>query len=393
LPFTSSTFDHLTLPSNDRVVILGCGMGGLATSSLLAERAPSASITIVEQKKIFEFPPSFPLLAMGRREPGKVRRALSIPKKRRIRLINDRVRSIVTSSKLVKTESEELHYDHLVISMGVDYSLGDVPGLERYAHQFYDFDSAMKLRDALEGLESGRLVIGISRLPIKCPVAPYGLALLLQDHFARAKKKITMEFFTPEPHPAPAAGPVIGKQVERLLAAKGIAFRPKVKLSKVEKEKIVFEEKTELPYDLLIIVPPHKCPSAVVEAGLTDSSGWVPVSPQTLATRFENVYAIGDVTAIETPHAHVPFLPKSGSFALGQAEVVSNNIAMSITGKGERKIWDGTGSCFLEVNRGESAMLRGEFLSNPPRLEFHPPRKKWQVEKTKLEEYWMKYRF
>ncbi|TMI58119.1 NAD(P)/FAD-dependent oxidoreductase [Candidatus Bathyarchaeota archaeon] len=393
MPFTSSTFDHLTLPSNDRVVILGCGMGGLATSSLLAERAPSASITIVEQKKIFEFPPSFPLLAMGRREPGKVRRALSIPKKRRIRLINDRVRSIVTSSKLVKTESEELHYDHLVISMGVDYSLGDVPGLERYAHQFYDFDSAMKLRDALEGLESGRLVIGISRLPIKCPVAPYGLALLLQDHFARAKKKITMEFFTPEPHPAPAAGPVIGKQVERLLAAKGIAFRPKVKLSKVEKEKIVFEEKTELPYDLLIIVPPHKCPSAVVEAGLTDSSGWVPVSPQTLATRFENVYAIGDVTAIETPHAHVPFLPKSGSFALGQAEVVSNNIAMSITGKGERKIWDGTGSCFLEVNRGESAMLRGEFLSNPPRLEFHPPRKKWQVEKTKLEEYWMKYRF
>ena len=368
-------------------------MGGLATSSLLAERAPRASITIVEQKKIFEFSPSFPLLAMGRREPGKVRRALSIPKKRKIQLVNDRVRSIVTSSKMVKTESEELHYDHLVISMGVDYSLGDVPGLERYAHQFYDFDSAMKLRHALEGLENGRLVIGISRLPIKCPVAPYGLALLLQDHFASTKKRITIEFFTPEPHPAPAAGPVIGKQVERLLAAKGIAFRPKAKLSKVEKERVVFEGKTELPYDLLIVVPPHKCPAAVVEAGLTDSSGWVPVSPQTLATRFERVYAIGDVTAIETPHAHVPFLPKSGSFALGQAQVVSNNIAMSIMGKGERKIWDGTGSCFLEVNKGESAMLRGEFLSNPPRLEFHPPRRKWQVEKTKLEDYWMNYRF
>jgi len=381
------------LSSNDRVVVLGCGMGGLATSSLLAERAPSASITIVEQKKTFEFSPSFSLLAIGRREPGTVRRALSIPKKRRLQLINDRVRSIVTSSKMVKTKSEELHYDHLVISMGVDYSLGEVPGLEKYAHQFYDFDSAMKLRDALEGLENGRLLIGISRLPIKCPVAPYGLALLLQDHFARAKKKVTIEFFTPEPHPAPAAGPVIGKQVERLLAAKGIAFRPKVKLSKVEKETVVFEGKTELPYDLLIVVPPHKCPSAVVEAGLTDSSGWVPVSPQTLATRFERVYAIGDVTAIETPHAHVPFLPKSGSFAIGQAEVVSNNIAMSITGRGERKIWDGTGSCFLEVNRGESAMLRGEFLSNPPRLEFHPPRRKWQVEKTKLEDYWMTRRF
>jgi sulfide:quinone oxidoreductase len=379
--------------SNDRVVVLGCGMGGLAMSSLLAKRAPSASITIVEQKKIFEFPPAFPLLAMGRREPGKVRRALSIPKKRKVRLINERVSSIETSSKTVRTKTEELHYDHLVISMGVEYSPGDVPGLEKHAQQFYDFDSAMKLRDALENLRDGRLVIGISRLPIKCPVAPYGLALLLHDHFARAKKKIAVEFFTPEPHPAPAAGPVIGKQVERLLAGRGITFHPKVKLSKVEKEKVSFEGKTELPYDLLIVVPPHKCPSPVVEAGLTDSSGWVPVSPQTLATRFERVYAIGDVTAIETPHAHVPFLPKSGSFALGQADIVANNIATSITGKGERKIWDGTGSCFLEVNRGESAMLRGEFLSNPPRLEFHPPRRKWQVEKTKLEEYWMNHRF
>jgi sulfide:quinone oxidoreductase len=251
----------------------------------------------------------------------------------------------------------------------------------------------MKLRDALENLENGKLLIGISQLPIKCPVAPYGLALLLQDHFAREKKKVAVEFFTPEPHPAPAAGPVIGKQVERLLATKGITFHPKVKLSKVEKEKAVFEGKTDLPYDLLIVVPPHKCPSVVVEAGLTDSSGWIPVSPRTLATRLERVYAIGDVTAIETPHAHVPFLPKSGSFALGHADVVANNIAMSITGKGERRVWDGTGSCFLEVNRGESAMLRGEFLSNPPRLEFHPPRRKWQAEKTKLEEYWMKHRF
>jgi sulfide:quinone oxidoreductase len=381
------------LTSNDRVVVLGCGMGGLATSSILAERAPSASITIVEQKKTFEFPPSFPLLAIGRREPGKVRRALAIPKKRKVRLINGQVRSIKTSSKTVQTESEELPYDHLVISMGVDYSPGEVPGLEKYAHQFYDFESALKLRDALENLENGKLLIGISRLPIKCPVAPYGLALLLRDHFVRAKKDVAMEFFTPEPHPAPAAGPVIGKQVERLLTAKGIGFRPKVKLSKVDKDKAIFEGKTELPYDLLIVVPPHKCPSAVVDAGLTDSSGWVPVSPQTLATRFDKVYAIGDVTAIETPHAHVPFLPKSGSFALGQAEVVANNIAMSITGRGERKTWDGNGSCFLEVNRGESALLRGSFLSNPPRLEFHPPRKKWQLEKTKLEDYWMTHRF
>ena len=128
------------------------------------------------------------------------------------------------------------------------------------------------------------------------------------------------------------------------MAAKGIAFLPKVKLSKVEKERVMFEGKTELPYDLLIVVPPHKCPSAVVEAGLTDSSGWVPVSPQTLATRFENVYAIGDVTAIETPHAHVPFLPKSGSFALGQAVTTGFNCRDGAYGPGIQSCADSNGS-------------------------------------------------
>jgi len=318
-------------------------MGGLAVSGLLAHQFRSARITLVERKRFFEFAPSFPLLAVGRREPKKIRRALSPSKRGRVRLINDQVRSIDTSSKTVKTESDELEYDRLVVSMGVDYSSTGVPGLDKYAHHFYDLASAVKLRDALENLGGGKVVIGVSRLPIKCPVAPYGMALLLQDHFARLRKNVTIDFFTPEPYPAPAAGPVIGKQIERLLTAKGIMLHPKITLSKVEPNRAIFEGKTELSYDLLIAVPPHKCPDPVVDARLTDSSGWVPVSPHTMATRIENVYAIGDITAIETPHAHVPFLPKSGSFTRGQAEVVANNIAVSITGKGQPKVWNGTG--------------------------------------------------
>ncbi len=368
-------------------------MGGLAVSGLLARQSGSARITLVERKRLFEFAPSFPLLAVGHREPKKIQRALSPSKRGRVRLMNHQVRSIDTSSKTVKTDSGVLEYDHLVVSMGVDYSFARVPGLEKHAHHFYDLASAVKLRDALESVESGKVLVGISRLPIKCPVAPYSFALLLQDHFARAKKKVTIDFFTPEPHPVPAAGPVIGKQVERLLTAKGIAFHPKITLSRVEPNKVTFEGKTELPYDLLIAAPPHTCPIPVVEAKLPDSSGWVPVNPHTMATRIENVYAIGDITAIETPHAHVPFLPKSGSFTLGQAETVANNITVSITGKGQRKAWDGTGSCYLGVNRSESAMLKGSFLANPPKLEFHPPRRRWQIEKAKLEEFWMKYRF
>ena len=104
-------------------------------------------------------------------------------------------------------------------------------------------------------------------------------------------------------------------------------------------------------------------------------------------------YAIGDVAAVETPHGHMPFLPKAGVFARGQAEVVANNIAVAITGKGERRAWDGIGECYLQVSKGESAFLRGSFLSRPPRLEFHPPRRKWQFERVKWEKFMMSHWF
>jgi len=155
----------------------------------------------------------------------------------------------------------------------------------------------------------------------------------------------------------------------------------------------MFDDGGEIAFDLLFAVPPHKCPGPVVESGLSDASGWVPVNSHTLATKFEDVYAIGDVAAVETPHGHMPFLPKAGVFALGQAEVVANNIAVAITGKGERKAWDGTGECFLQVSKGESAFLRGSFLSRPPRLEFHPPRRKWQLERIKWEKFMMSHWF
>jgi sulfide:quinone oxidoreductase len=114
------------------------------------------------------------------------------------------------------------------------------------------------------------------------------------------------------------------------------------------------------------------------------------VNPHNLATRHEDVYAIGDITSIETPHGHAPYLPKAGVFAQGQAEVVANNLAVSITKKGEMKQWGGEGSCYLQVAKSESAFLKGAFLSNPPRLEFHPPRRKWFLERLRLEKEWLK---
>lgn len=366
-------------------------MGGLVASHLLSKKVrDAATVTVIEPRRTFSFPPAYHGLVFGWRQLKQVQRDLStIARKKNKRIINEKAEKIDLQERVVKTRSKQVRYDILIISVGAELAPGEIEGLEKYSHSAYELDGAIKLRDAIENFEGGTIALGISRLPIKCPPAPYELALLLEDHLRRLKKRADIQFFTPESQPVPAAGAVIGRQVEGLLSRHGVKYHAKTRLVRVKKDRAIFENGPEIPFDLLIAVPPHRCPQPIIDAGLTDSSGWIPVNPHNLATKFEDVFAIGDVASIETPHGHVPFLPKAGVFAKGQAEVVANNIAVSLTGQGEQKHWDGKGECFLEVNRGESAFLRGTFLSNPPRLEFHPPRRKWHLEKLRLERRWM----
>ena len=369
-------------------------MGGFTVSNLISKQVGgSAIVTIVEPKERIAYAPAFQWLVFGWRRPEKIQRApTNLSKKRNVRIINDRVEKIDLKTRNIRTPSQTIKYDKLVIALGTEFAFDQVPGLEAYSHNAYSIEGALKLRDDIDSFNGGTIAIGISRLPIKCPPAPYELALLLEEHFRRAKKRVEVYFFTPEPHPIPAAGTVIGKQVERLLNSRGIKYLPKTKLGKVGKDRVLFENGSELKHDLLITTPPHQASQVVKDADLTDESGWIPVNPHNLATRHEDVFAIGDITSIETPHGHAPYLPKAGVFAQGQAEVLANNLAVSITRKGEMKQWGGEGSCYLQVAKSESAFLKGTFLSNPPRLEFHPPRRKWFLEKVRLEKDWLKLR-
>lgn len=380
------------LPSEPNVVVLGCGMGGFTVSNLISKQVGSSAIvTIVEPKARIAFAPAFQLLVFGWRQPEKIQREpTNLSKKKNVRIIIDKVEKVDLRGRTIKTPSQTIKYDKLVIALGAEFAFDQVPGLEAYSHNAYSIEGALKLKGAIDSFNGGTIAMGISRLPIKCPPAPYELALLLEEHFRRMKKRVEIYFFTPEPHPIPAAGGVIGKQVERLLNSRGIKYLPKTKLAKVDKDRVVFENESELKYDLLVTTPPHRSSQIVRDAGLTDESGWIPVNPHNLATRHEDVFAIGDITSIETPHGHAPYLPKAGVFAQGQAEVVANNLSVSITKKGEMKQWGGEGSCYLQVAKSESAFLKGAFLSNPPRLEFHPPRRKWFLEKVRLEKEWLK---
>src|SRR4030042_3124366 len=98
----------------------------------------------------------------------------------------------------------------------------------------------------------------------------------------------------------PTAGPMLGNAVKQMVEERGINFNPQHKVVKIdlEKHEIYFENQRKASFDLLLFVPPHKAPDALEGSGLSGENGWIPVDRSSLRTKFENIYAVGDITAI-----------------------------------------------------------------------------------------------
>ncbi len=378
-------------------MVLGAGIGGLVAANVLNDKlGRKADVRVVERKKYFQFPPSYPWVMLGKRKADQVQRNLSALKKKGVKVITGEVSKIDAKERSVHVNGSSISYDHLIIALGAQYAPDRIPGLLEYSHHIYDLESALRFQNVLRSFDGGTVAIGVSRLPFKCPAAPYEVALLLEHHFKEKGlgAKVKIRFFTPEALPLPAAGPDIGKKTIEFMRSRGIDTKFWVNLKEVKPGEAVFEDGLRIPFDLLFAVPPHKCPLPVEEAGLTDQTGWIPVDPITMQTKHENVYAVGDITSVPTPSGFVPYLPKAGVFAHGQAEVVANNIVVQIKNRGRAKTWDGSGACFLMVGNAQSAFVKGNWFATPrPTMEFHPPSRVRYMQRVLFEKYWMRHWF
>jgi len=113
----------------------------------------------------------------------------------------------------------------------------------------------------------------------------------------------------------------------------------------------------------------------------------VKVDPRTLATPFERVWAVGDVTGIPLPNGKS--LPKAGVFAAGQAEVVARNVSALVRGRAPTAEFNGEGACFVEMGGGRAGFAAGDFYATPdPVVRLKTPGRRWHWGKVLLERTW-----
>lgn len=296
-----------------------------------------------------------------------------------VRFLRETVTAIDPEARSATTDAGTHEADVLVIALGADYDYDATPGLREAGNEFYSVAGAKRLAGILPTFTSGRAVIGVCGAPFKCPPAPSETALLLHDFLDSRglRESCEITFTIPLPSPVPPS-PETSRALEQAFAERNIAFMPSTRVASLDGERgvVLLDDGSELPYDLFLGVPKHRAPDVVIASGMAQD-GYVPVEPTTLHTRFDGVYAIGDVAQVG--------VPKAGVFAEGAAKIVADQLIARARNGESDAAYEGRGSCYIEFGGGRVGRVDVDFMSGPqPTGAFQEPSGELVAEKQQF---------
>ncbi len=350
------------------LVILGAGTAGTMMANHLSKELDHKlwSITIIDKQEKHYYQPGFLFIPFDIYKPEDVIKRIDafIPKK--VNLIQKDVEKIdKNTNQIVYKDGDKINYDVLIIATGSRLAPEEIDGMKgsewyKSVFDFYSFEGSVNLRNKLRNWEGGKLVVHITEMPIKCPVAPLEFAFLADSYFKQKgiRDRVEISYVTPldgaftKPRAANAFG--------HLLEEKNIKIVPDFAIEHVDNEnkKIVDYAGNEVDFDLLVTVPTNMGDEVIARSGLGDELSFVPTNPGSLQSKLaENIFVIGDATNCPTS--------KAGSVAHFEAEILTENITRYIHGDVLKEEFDGHANCFIETGEGKALLIDFNYTHEP----------------------------
>ena len=354
-------------------MILGAGTAGTMMASHLTKKLNKKEweITIVDQYKTHYYQPGFLFLPFGTYKPEDVRKTQDdfIPKG--VTLVREKIDKVDKDTDTVLLESgKKLNYDLLIIATGSKTAPQETEGLlgdywYKNIFDFYTFEGSLALRDKLKDWKGGKLVVHITEMPIKCPVAPLEFAFLADSYFTKKgmRDKVDITYVTP------LSGAFTKEKCSTALAyllkEKNINIVPDFAVEHVEGENgKMFDYGGEVvDFDILVTVPTNMGDEAMARSGFGNELNFVPTDKHTLQSKIkENIFVIGDATDVPAS--------KAGSVAHFQAEILTENILLYLEGKPLKPDFDGHANCFIETGFGKALLIDFNYEHEPVKGKF-----------------------
>lgn len=349
------------------LLILGAGSAGTMMANHLYRKLPKEwQITIVDQSEKHYYQPGFLFLPFGiyeEKDCFKTKKSF-IPNG--VKYMQKGVDLIMPEKHHVRlVDGEVLSFDLLIIATGSRIAPEEVEGMQgpewyKSVFDFYTFEGAGALREKFDAFEGGELVVHITEMPIKCPVAPLEFAFLADWYFKKRgiRDQVNITYVTPldGAFTKPTAASTLG----HLLEEKEINIVPDFAVASVDNDKkqIVSWDEIKVPFDLLVTVPTNMGDDLILRSGMGDDLNFIPTKKHTLQSEsYEDVFVIGDATNLPTS--------KAGSVAHFEAEVLTENILLFIKGNPLKEAFDGHANCFVETGFNKAMLIDFNYDQEP----------------------------
>jgi sulfide:quinone oxidoreductase len=350
------------------LLVLGAGTAGTMAANKLRRRLDDRdwTITVVDRDDEHHYQPGYLFIPFGTYDRDDVVRTRHHFVADGIRLVLGEIDRVEPEAGLVRLEDgRTLPYDYLVIATGTTPRPDQTPGMlgpewRRSIFDFYTLDGAEALADALLKLDHGRLVVHITEMPIKCPVAPLEFTFLADDWLSERGLRQNVELVFVTPLDGPFTRPIASARLGAMLEDRNIVVESDFMLERIDAENrtLVSYDEREIPFDLLVTVPVNMGADFVARSGLGDELNYVPVDKHTLlSTKYPNIFALGDASDIPAS--------KAGSVAHFACEVFVENFLKHIDGLPMTVAFDGHANCFVESGDDRALLIDFNYETEP----------------------------
>jgi sulfide:quinone oxidoreductase len=395
------------------IVVLGAGIGGMPCAYELKSVLGSYhKITLINERDYFQFTPSNPWVAVGKRERNaitfKIRPYLE---KKQIDFIDKRVDKIeAENNQLIFSDGATLSYDYLVVTTGPSLAFDEVEGSGPAAHTqsictTAHAEQTYKAYEKLLSKGSGHIVIG-AMPSASCFGPAYEFAFILDSEMRRKKirHKFKMTYVTSEPYIGHLGLGGVGDSkglLESELRSHHINWIVNAQTTRVEEGVMWIDEldekgeKTkhhELEFDFSMMLPAFRGVDVVAKVKhLCNDRGFVMIDDYQRNPNYQNIYSAGVCIAIppvdKTP---VPTgAPKTGYMIESMVTAIAQNIKANIEGRQAHKTASWNAICLADM--GDSGAAFVALPQMPPRNVAWIKKGKWvHAAKIAFEKYFIR---
>ncbi len=322
-----------------KVLILGSGFAGVQAAIEL-QKKDIFDITLVSDRDYLYLYPISIWVPVHIKEFDDVKVPLArIQKKYPFQLIIDKVVEIHAVENKVVCENQTLTYDYLVVAFGAEKL--QHKGISNTLSICAKPEMALEIRNRIDLLVekgSGKIAIGFGGNPKDKSAVRGGPAFELAfniHNYLKAKKlrdNFDLIFFAPMDEPGARMGKGALAMMDKMFASYKIGKRFGKKIKEFVPDGVIFEDDTKLDSDFTMFIAAGTGPALLQNSDLPLSeAGFIKIDDSGQVAGKPNVYAIGDIAALDGPE----WTAKQGHIA----ELMGRNAAYNIieTEKGSSK--------------------------------------------------------